>query len=717
MSSEQSKRLEVDGLLAEGVWQQAVVASNFKQRDPEEGQLATEQTEVRILYDSETLYIGVLARDTQPDKIIARILQRDRLMQQRFSGRITFQGDDAVAILLDPFHDQKNGMVFATNPNGAEFEALVTDEGREFNVDWRTVWKVASKRIPEGWSAEFAIPFRSLRYPKGADDQPWGINIFRIVQRKNEESLWRAWSRDNEGFERVSRAGHLYGMVDLPRTGINLEVKPFGLTGIVRERNEDPNAADIFNTEHKLNSGFDAKWELRPGLLLDLTYNTDFAQAEVDDEQVNLTRFDLFFPEKRDFFLENAGIFEYGSRAIGEPPPFLLFFSRRIGIADADEDGDGDEETVEIPVFGGARLTGRVGKQTIGLLNMTTESAFGVPSTNYAVARVKRDIGSNNYIGLMATDKRSSDFWNSTAGVDWSLWPSKALNLQGFVARTFTRGDGGDDTAYRLGIDFTTERFGVSAQHITIGPETNAELGFITREDIRRTDGFARFTTRPTVFGLRSISNFVSGQHIVNLNGEIRDWSASVGAVMSWSAGHQFGAFLTRSFTRLDEDFTLGSDDDVEVAVGDYDANNLFWFSNTSNSNALVLGSSGTYSQFYGGTLLSVRTFLRRAFGSNFSLILQHSHNHIKVPNGGELTAEVAGVRLQYAFSTKLFANALLQYNSDEEVVSANIRLNYIHRPGSDFFLVFNEQEESIADRWRVSNRGVVLKLTYLRRI
>ncbi len=702
LNTDSPQKIVVDGLLTEKVWQQAQPASGFRQREPLAGEAATERTEVRILYNDEMLYVGVLAMDSEPDKVIARILQRDKLMFKNFDGTPLFAGDDAVAILFDPFHDQKNGVVFATNPNGAEFDALLTDEGSEFNIDWRAVWEVSAKRIPEGWSAEFAIPFRSLRYPDGDNNAPWGFNVYRTIRRKNEEVLWTSWSRDNAGFKRVSRAGHIHGMTNLPRSRVNLEVKPFALTGLVREMNDN----DILESGHKLSSGFDAKWEVRPGLMLDLTYNTDFAQVEADDEQVNLTRFSLFFPEKRDFFLENAGIFDFGSRSIGEAPPFQLFFSRRIGIS---EDG-------EIPVIGGARLTGRVGKQTVGFLNIVTEETLDEPVANFAVARIKRDIGRNNYIGAMVTDKRSDLAANTGLGLDASFWLSNALNVQGFFVRTQTdtSGTGIGDQAFRVGLSYQTDRFGIRAQHYTIGPDVRAEMGFVTREDIRRTGGFSRLSFRPGRFGVRVVNLFFGGNYFTDLRGEVQDWDVGPGFIMDWNSGESLGAFFSRSFTRLDEAFD--PDDDITVPVGDYDYGQIFWFGGSSNNRPWQLDLSGTYQGYFGGTLLSVNTGLNLAFNSRLATGVQYSHNHVEVP-AGMFNADVSSLRLSYSFSTRLFANALLQYNSLSNTLSANVRLNYIHRPGSDLFIVFNEEDISEQGNWVLENRGMVAKLTWLKRL
>ena len=407
LSTEESTELRIDGLLDERAWEAAARATGFRQREPSEGDPATERTEVLVLFDDATLYIGIHAHDRSPEEIIARILQRDKIMiASSFEGGLEFTSDDAIAILFDPFHDHRNGVIFGTNANGAEFDALITDEGREFNADWRGVWEVSAQRTPEGWSAEFAIPFRTLRFPQ-ASGEPWGFNVYRIIRRKNEEVLWSSWSRSNEGFERVSRAGHITGLSDLPRPGLNLELKPYALGGAEQERD----AAARLDTDQQMELGLDVKYEVRPGLLLDGTINTDFAQVEADDQQVNLTRFSLFFPEKRDFFLENSGIFEMGWRSFFEPPPFLLFFSRQIGISD-----DG-----AIPILGGLRLTGRAGQQTVGLINVVTDEKFGEPRTNFAVARVKRDVGSAGYVGAMATDRRNGNDWNSTGGLDSRL--------------------------------------------------------------------------------------------------------------------------------------------------------------------------------------------------------------------------------------------------------------------------------------------------------
>ena len=694
-----SESVILDGLLDEPIWRAAPAASDFRQREPLDGAVASEITEVRVVYDETTLYVGVLALDSKPDAIVSRLLQRDKLMNaDEFGGSPVFAGDDAVAILFDTFHDHRNAVVFATNPNGAEFEALITDEGREFNIDWRAVWQVKASRIPGGWSAEFAIPFRSLRFPTAAAGEPWGFNVYRVIRRKNEEVLWSGWSRSTGGFHRISAAGHLENLTDLPRSGLNLEAKPYLLLGGTQERE----AAGI-ETEPRIDAGIDAKYEVRPGLVLDMTLNTDFAQVEVDDEQINLTRFSLFFPEKREFFLENAGIFEFGFRGAFEPPPFLLFFSRQIGIA---EDG-------EVPVLGGLRLTGRIGDQTIGLLNVVTDSAYDRARTNFAVARVKRDIGDRHFIGAMLTDRRDHNGWNTAGGVDWSFWPTGTLNVQGFGVRTGTADAGGDDFAYRMNLDFSTDRVGWSFQHLMIGPEATTDVGFVTRADIRRTDGHIRFSPRPAFLGLRKVDFFTTFNVITRLDGLLEDWTLAAAISPTWNSGENLTLYCGRGFNRIEESFDLG--DDVEVPAGDYDLWQVFLFANTSNSRPMVFGTQSMAQGTFGGHMFSLSGDLTLNPNANVSVTARYNRNIVDIP-AGSFTADIASVRLSYAFSTRLIANTLLQFNNLDNSVSANVRVNFIHSPGSDLFIVFNERRGDDSSLWSFSDRGVVMKLTYWRR-
>ena len=692
--------LHIDGLLDETAWRDARMASGFRQREPFEGEPATEITEVRVLFDDATLYVGILARDRSPDEVIARILQRDKLMEVGFQGLPEFTSDDALVIVLDPFHDHRNAVVFGTNPNGAEFDALITDEGREFNIDWRGVWEVGAQRTAEGWSAEFAIPFRSLRFPE-ASDEPWGFNVYRIIRRKNEEVLWSSWSRSNEGFTRVSRAGHIHGLTDLPRAGLNVELKPYVLGGVAGKLD----SFGRLDTDVEIDIGLDAKYEVRPGLVLDATLNTDFAQVEVDDQQINLTRFSLFFPEKRDFFLENAGIFEMGQRGtFGEPPAFLMFFSRRIGIS---EDGP-------IPVMGGLRLTGRVGRQTVGVINVVTDAKLKEPRTNHAIARVKRDIGENSYLGAMVTDRRNTDRWNSTGGLDWSFWPTSTLNVQGFAAGTSTSGAGGEGAAYLLGVDYQTDLLGITAGHLGVGPEATADLGFITRTDIQQSDFTLRLTPRPRVLGLRRLELQWGNRLVTGFSGGLEDWQSGLFMSPEWNTGDRMGFGIFRGFNKIDEAFDIG--EGVIVPAGDYDAHQFAWFAGTSRNRPIALNSMAFLQNFFGGRVDTISNDVIVSPNANLELTVGFTHNRVDVP-AGAFTADLARFRVGYAFSTTLVANTLVQYNRRDDRLSVSVRINFIHRPGSDLFIVFNEERGSAASIWDVNTRAAVVKLTYLARL
>jgi hypothetical protein len=337
--------VRLDGALDEPVWQRADSAAGFRQREPLEGATASEPTSVRVLYDDAYLYIGVWAYDSEPGRIVARQLERDvPLGLTRFGPA---GSDDAIELILDTYHDRRNAYYFATNPNGVQVDGLITDESEAPDINWDAVWDVRARRTSEGWTAEFAIPLRSIRFASAAGSQTWGFNVQRVVVRKNEQALWTSWSRDNEGLNRISRAGELTGL-DALTSRTSAYIKPYVLTETGQDYLARPNGT--IDVDPKI--GADAKIGLASGLNLDLTVNTDFAQVEADDEQIDLTRFNLFFPEKREFFLENAGIFEFGAPQFFGPPHLLLFFSRRIGLAGA------EFGALPVPMLAGARLSG-----------------------------------------------------------------------------------------------------------------------------------------------------------------------------------------------------------------------------------------------------------------------------------------------------------------------------------------------------------------------
>ncbi|HSD67356.1 MAG TPA: DUF5916 domain-containing protein [Vicinamibacteria bacterium] len=691
-----SEPIRVDGALEEPAWAMAEPATGFRQRDPHEGEAATEATEVRVLYDDATLYVGVRARDREPEKVIARLLERDRIMEQGLDNAARFTGDDVIALTLDPFHDHRSAFFFATNPNGAEFDALVTDESPTLNVDWRAVWRVAARRTSEGWGAEFAIPFRSLRYPRADGEQVWGFDVERIVRRRNEDALWSAWSRAEGGLNRVSRAGHLEGLAGLPRAAWNVEVKPFGLEGVTRERGADGRAPE--SAVWRL--GADAKWEVRPGLVLDATARPDFAQVEADDQIVNLTRFEVFLPEKRDFFLENAGIFDFGTRGSYETPPFLMFFSRRIGIVDGGE----------VPLLGGLRLSGRAGKQTLGVLDVLTDEALSEPRTNFGVARLKRDVGERGYLGGMVADRRTKAASETDFGADASVWPSSGLNLQAFAVRT-TRSDGASDSAFRGAAEYSADPVYLYGEYLQIGPDARTGMGFVTRTDLRRGSGKAQYTLRPPVRGLRRVDVFAGGKYQARVDGHPQDANGFAGLSAGLDSGDGLSVTHVRGYVVLDGGFDLAGR--IPIGPGRYDLRDTVFSLYTSQNRPLTASVSGDVQRLWDGDVSSVSGSLAVRGGAHLSLSASHTRSEASLPRGA-FVAHVTALRAGWAFSTRLAAHVYAQYNSLDRRLVANVRLRFIYRPGSDLYVVFNEERGEPGDPRALLSRGFAVKGTWL---
>ena len=484
---------EIDGdVLGEAVWTAASPETGFRQNTPDEGEPASERTEVRIVYTDDTIYFGVVCFVGDPATVIVSDARRDSSLVET----------DSFQIVLDTYRDLQNGFVFGTNPAGLEYDGQLTNEGEGsggiggglvvrsgsqqqrgsgggFNLNWDGVWQVATQVTDVGWTAEFAIPFRTLRYASGVT-QTWGLNFQRNIRHRNEQSYWAPLPRQFN-LNRLSLAGELRGLEAPPPR--NLQLNPYVLGKALR-RDADSRATTLGDV------GGDLKYSVTPSLTLDLTYNTDFAQVEVDDQQINLDRFNLFFPEKRPFFLENAGLF-----SVGQPGELELFFSRRIGIGD-----DG----VQIPIRGGGRLTGQVGANThIGVMNMQTASidASETPSNNYTVARVRQDLPNRSNVGAIVVNRRATGAFaaagdvNRSYAVDGRWGIGETVTLSGFAAGTETPGVTVGTHAYNLAASYESERYRYGGGFTEVAPGFNPEAGFYARRGYRRIDGAFRTST------------------------------------------------------------------------------------------------------------------------------------------------------------------------------------------------------------------------------
>ncbi len=687
--------IQLDGLLTETHWQEAEATSDLRQIQPREGEPATEKTEVRVLYDHDNLYVGVICYDAKPDKIVAQKLQRD-------SG---LGDDDMFAIVLDTYHDHRNAYLFATNPNGVEEDGQVVDSAFDVNLDWDGVWEVEAKIHEQGWSAEFKIPLWNLKF-KSLPEQSWGINFTRIIKRKTEQVNWASWSRDNGGFLRISRAGDLLDLQEL-KQGFNLQIKPFTLGKSTRDRLLEVNPL----RDEKLDAGLDVKYGLTSNLTLDLTANTDFAQVEADVAQINLTRYSLFFPEKREFFLESASTFEFGEPGFFGPPSMLLFFSRRIGI-----ENDSTMAPIIMPIIAGGRLTGKMGRFNVGVLDILTDKENGLPRSHFSVARVSRDIFQRSKIGMIFTNRADIGQINRRAyGVDADLWLSNPMVFQAFYAQTDTSGIGRTSHSWKLALDFTKDHWGWFAGQTVIDKNFDPAAGFVLRSDIRRTFATFRVSPQPNGRFLRRTDIRQSLTHIKKVGGRLQDWDYRLIFQNELASGDYLNINYGRIFERLEQPFPLS--DTIKIPIGDYKNHSVSADFQSSAKRKFTGVANILWRDFYAGELFNWGGGLGYSPNPHLSFGLNYDRNEVDLPQG-QLDTDLFALRLNLAFNTRLFFNTLLQYNSEKNELSSNLRLNFIHSPGSDLFIVYNESRgrfgEDFGDGLPARNREFIVKFTRL---
>lgn len=689
--------IKLDGLLDEAAWQQAGVGSGFTQREPSPGQPATEDTEIRVVYTDNALYIGIRALASEPNAVLAEEMQRDGALFR----------DDSVLVLLDTFNDNRNAYFFEVNPNGAFTDALVTDEGRDFNVQWDAVWRAVGQRTPEGWSAEMEIPFSTLRFDPNQDT--WGLQVRRLIRHKSEEVFWAALPLEANLF-RISLAGELTGIRG-PEPGLNLRLKPFAVGSASNFRTPAGRASD-----DDLEAGLDIKWGLTRTTTLDLTYNTDFAEVEVDDQQVNLTRFSLFFPEKRDFFLENSGIFEFGFNPPGTP---LLkpFFSRRIGVSPFG--------TV-VPIEWGARLTGRQGPWSYGLLDAQTDqydlgAPFGEqPEDNWGVMRIKRNVGRRSNVGMIFTNRdQDGGIGNQVFGLDANFNPNRYTNFSGFVTRSatdlsFVGQQDINDWAGGARAVWQGPVFGAAFDAVQIGEDFDPQSGFLLRSNIRRYVPQLSYQPRPKTRGpIRNYIFGLTGDLITDLDNvqQTVEYSANLFGVRLQSED-QFVLFADHVTDRLPGPFTISPG--VVIPAGEYTFSDVGINFGTNNSRRVGLDGFVLAGDYYGGDRLSSAVTLGWRANRYLRSDTTWVYNDIDLP-GGAFTTNIIRQRLGLSFSPTLFTNTYIQYNEAADLLSLNLRFNWLYRPGADLFIVFNQnwRAQSIGDLSE-GDRAVILKFTYL---
>ncbi len=701
------EELIIDGRLDEPIYSRLEPVSNFIMQEPEENIPATEQTDIWILFDDTNLYVSGRNWDSQPDQIIANEMRRD--------GRNIGQNDN-FTLVLDTFYYRRNGFYFQTNPLGALMDGLITDE-RQLNRDWNTVWDVRTTMDDEGWTVEMVIPFKSLRYGPGRD-QIWGLNVRRGVQWKNEDSFITAIPRalSFSAQYRLSLAATLVGL-QTPGMSRNLEIKPYAISSVTGARDD----ADVISDDLAGDVGLDGKYGLTQGLTADFTVNTDFAQVEDDDEQVNLTRFSLFFPEKREFFLEGQGIFSFGGAGGrrgfgggggggGSAP--ILFFSRQIGLSGRDP----------VPIRTGGRVTGRAGAFTLGLLNVQTGEAGDVDAlaTNFSVVRVRRDIFRRSSIGFMGTNRSvaiDGDGSSQSYGIDAAFSFLENLNIASYYAQTQTPGLSGENTSYSASIRNEGDRYGFSASHLLVGKNFNPEVGFVRRDDYRQSRAQLQFSPRPT--SIRAIRRFEFKSDINYITNESTGIleSRDVGAEfqVSFENTDRFTVNAGDKYEFLFEDFRIA--DGVVLPPGGYNFSDVrvsYWMGSQHNPAGNI---SVTRGGFFSGDRTQLSYFGRIEVSPQLSVEPRASVNWIDLPQGS-FNTRLVSARANYTLSPRMLVAALVQYNSSSDSISTNVRFRWEYEPGSDIFVVYSEGRETDHRGFpRIANRGFVVKFTKLFRM
>ena len=686
--------ITLDGLLTEACWEKSPVISDFRQRDPREGEPATEKTEIRVVYYEQALYIGVVCADSTPELLVAKEMKRDGAVE----------GDDSITIILDTYLDHRNAFYFAFNSYGARKDALIVDESQKTNLNWNGVWDVKAVVTDKGWQAEVMIPFDTLRFKAG---QPqWGINFRRMIPRKNEEVLWQA-SRRNAGIFRISEAGMLDGIPNI-EPAHRYEIRPYFSFGVTETLpSGSPETANLARA-HQEKVGFDGKIKLAKNLIADLTVNTDFAQTEVDQAVVNLSRFPVRFPEKRDFFLENAGFFDFLS-----PGNNQLFFSRRIGLSKKGE---------PIPIAVGGRITGKMGAFDLGVINVQTRSQESTPAGNYTAIRPKYGILKKSYIGAIITNvyNTAEGNRNQAYGFDgvfsFSNFFGQNISIASSIAQTSTPGVHSDRSAGYFGVSFPNDwveawfNYGFTQKHF------NPELGFLGRGSVEQYSARWRFQPRPPAPWNKWIRKLYFKPLDINVykslpGGELESLSQEFRPIgFDLQSGETFEFNIIRRFDRLDEDFNIFGD--VVIPPGRYWWNSFELQFKTSSKRRWQIDGATSWGGYYQGNINQIEMQGGLKITGHLSVSGSYATSRADYRSDRFITHEVSS-RFVYAFSNRANLQVFSQWNNETKIANIYVRLHIIPKIGSDIYSIFNQLLHTGNDRRANGGRAVRGKVIY----
>ena len=660
----------IDGRLDEPVWQTGARMGDFRQLEPKEGEPATEPTDVYLGFDKDNLYIGVRCHDSEYKKIVSTTLTRDSDMTY----------DDTIQILIDTFHDGRSAYIFVTNPGGVQVDGLVRNEGEQINLDWDAVWNVQSTRDEGGWSTELAIPWRSLRFPQ-RNEQEWGFIIERLVARKQERTFWKAPKKSWYARWKLSEAGTIVGLEDA-RPGSRFHYAPYLVAGA--EKPEGGSTSDVTR------AGGDIKINITSDLVADVTIKTDFSETEADQQEVNLTRNPLFFPEKRGFFLEGASLFYAGQRPDPEhASEYYLFFSRRVGLS--------DDGRAPIPLLGGLKLTGQTGKYSLGALSVRTEETrkadgYGgliiAPETNWSVARVKRDLGNGSTLGIIGLSKDTPGFHNRVFGGDWDITLNKYLRTGGYLAKSSTPGLDGADHAGSANVYWDSRHFRFHTEVIDIGENFNNEMGYMARTGIRsiRTDYF--FILWPQAGPFKLVWFTYDYDYIedrVRRELQTRNSHIQFNAYFKDSSGFAYKYFIVTENLTVPFQIQRG----IFIQPGSYDFAYHFFGFQTDYTKPLGGAGRVAWGDYYDGHF--TQTFYYLAWRPIPGLILDgtYQHTHFSL-TAGRFDSNIVLGEIIYAFNNKLATRAWWQWTK-----GANSRtkfdVSWELKNGTKLFLVYED--------------------------
>lgn len=689
-----SQGIQVDGRLDEAAWAALEPLTDFVQAEPNAGAPPSERTEMWVTYDDTHLYIAAEMWDSNPEGMVYGGMERD-------SPGILFEEMDALGVTLDTYLDRRSSFIFFVNPAGGIKDGQGSDDGRRRDYGWDGVVDVETRIHDRGWTVELAIPWRTLRFDPTLPEQRWGLNLMRRIRRHNEVSYWAPLDRRNRIF-RMSLAGTVTGMRDLPR-GRNLSVKPFALAARTTGTSLGPEAVGS-----EVDGGVDMKWGITPSLTMDLTWRTDFSQAEVDQEQVNLTRFPVFFPELREFFLESSGTFVFGDVDGGPGGPRLgsslrdltLFHSRRIGLRNGNP----------VPLLGGARLTGRAAGLEVGLLNVQGEELGGVPAENFSVVRLRRRVLGSSDVGVIVTNRDATSLGtpaNQAFGVDANLRLFENLYINTYLAAT--REGEESSGASRLSVGWRDRLWNVAAAYREVGRDFQPAMGFVRRRAIRESYATVGLHPRPGIPWLLEVNPYLALTYTTDLQGSLETREEEGGLGFNFQDRSSLDFSFTRSFERLVQPFRIR--EGTSIPVGDYTFAQGEVRYRSSQGKALSGSASFGGGGFFDGSRYTVSGGVRWQPDHHLVLDLDATHNAVEV-QGSSFNADLYSARVQYAWNTRLTFSGFVQYNTDVDEVVTNLRVAYIHAPLSDLFLLYTERRSAVGAG--VLERFFTVKVTRL---